>query len=63
MQDDVMIISTSESFAVKSMETKLDTVGIHSYQVFPKISDIGNNPKIEAAADAACFILRKEWRL
>lgn len=38
-----MIISTSESFAIKSMEQKLLAVEISAYQVVARIADIGSN--------------------
>lgn len=38
-----MIISTSESFAIKSMEQKLIAVDISAYQVVARTTDIGSN--------------------
>lgn len=38
-----MIISTSESFAIKSMEQKLIAVEISAYQVVARTTDIGSN--------------------
>ena len=43
MLKNVMIISTSESFAIKSMEQKLLAVEISAYQVVARITDIGSN--------------------
>ncbi len=43
MLKNVMIISTSESFAIKSMEQKLLAVEISAYQVVARIADIGSN--------------------
>ena len=43
MLKNVMIISTSESFAIKSMEQKLIAVDISAYQVVARTTDIGSN--------------------
>ena len=43
MLKNVMIISTSESFAIKSMEQKLIAVEISAYQVVARTTDIGSN--------------------
>ena len=43
MLKNVMIISTSESCAIKSMEQKLIAVDISSYQVVARTTDIGSN--------------------
>ncbi len=47
MLKNIMIISSSESFAIKAMEQKLLTVDISSYQVAARIAEIGS--KIERA--------------
>ncbi len=43
MLKNVMIISTSESFAIKSMEQKLIAVEISAYQVVARTTEIGSN--------------------
>ncbi len=43
MLKNVMIISTSESFAIKSMEQKLIAQEISAYQVVARTTDIGSN--------------------
>lgn len=43
MLKNIMIISSSESFAIKAMEQKLLTVDISSYQVAARIAEIGSN--------------------
>ena len=43
MLKNIMIISASESFAVKAMEQKLLTVDISSYQVAARIAEIGSS--------------------
>ena len=43
MLKNIMIISASESFAIKAMEQKLLTVDISSYQVAARIAEIGSN--------------------
>ncbi|MBQ9384281.1 MAG: response regulator [Ruminiclostridium sp.] len=43
MLKNVMIISTSESFAIKSMEQKLIAVDISAYQVVARTTEIGSN--------------------
>lgn len=43
MFKNIMIISASESFAVKAMEQKLLAVEISAYQVAARIAEIGSN--------------------
>ena len=43
MFKNIMIISASESFAVKAMEQKLLAVEIGAYQVAARIAEIGSN--------------------